>query len=242
MKTKCAANSLISGGDNQEHSAEEYFPLPWKKTGFLMGLHLKGKGQFAIHLSREIPYPESFIPSPILYELIIDFVGKKLDFSNFVDNNYVSKLVESGLLLDENTPSAYWFEMRCSKKIKKKIKGFTYNCSLCFGKSGFNETLVEIYIGNPFKELHTQPTYVSFVPKSKDTSIKVSFECFMNYNEVCAHTGECKKVDDNLICSGLSKYRNFRGMNGIRTFEEDRCVCLEKSMKWPPERRKCVEA
>ena len=179
------------------------------------------------------------IPPP-LYDLTIDFVGNKLDFRNLVENNFVSKLIQPELPLNKNKPNAYWFEMRCSKRNKRNNRGNAYNCSLCFGKSGFKESLIEIYIGNPFKDLHTHPTYVSFVPKSKDTSIKLSFDCSMDFGEACAHTAECKKVDDTLICGSVSKYHNSNGMDGIRTFEEDRCICRTKDMKWISKIKKCV--
>ena len=57
MKIKCFAHVFLNGIENEESSlrTREFFPFPWKKTGFLMGLHLKGKGQFAVQLPREIP-------------------------------------------------------------------------------------------------------------------------------------------------------------------------------------------
>ena len=205
-----------------------------------MGLHLKGKGQLAVQVSREIPYLSAAITNIMLYEMVIDFDGKKLDFHNFVDNGFVSKIITVGLPINENMLTVYWFEMRCIKTNNKRTT--RYNCSICLGKSGLNETLIEIYIGNPFKELHSHPTYVSFVPKTKETSIKLSFECSISYNEICAHTDECKKVDKNLTCSSLAKFHNRDGMNGIMTFEEDRCTCKTDTMKWRPDQRKCVQS
>ena len=218
---------------------QDYFTLPWTKTGFTLGLHLKGKGQLAIHLTRENTYLRDSTQNPILYELVIDFSGKKLDFKNFVENNFVSKLVPSGLPLNEKTPSAYWFEMRCSKRSQRNTRRDRYSCSLSFGKSGYSEALIEIYIGNPFKELHTRPTYVSFFPQTKDTLIKAAFECSMTYDDVCSHTGECKTINEGLICSSRSTYHNALGINGIRTFEEDRCICRD-AMKWISESKQCV--
>ena len=203
-----------------------------------MGLHLKGNGQFAVQLWTEIPYSPAVITNSILYEVVIDFNMGRLDFHNFIDNDFVSKLIPGGLSITENTLTSYWFEMQCTKtKSKQTIR---YNCSICFGKSGLNETLLEIYIGNPFKELHRQPTYVSFVPKTKETTIKLSFDCSISHGAICAHTDECKKVDKNLVCSNLSKFHNQAGINGIRTFEEDRCTCRTDMMKWRPDQRKCV--
>ena len=234
---------MIAGDDvaNNSSVSENYFPIPWKKTGFSIGLHLKGKGKIAIQLSREIPSPPKFTSTPNLYELSIDFVENRLGFKNLLENNYVSKLVPLELTLSETKPIAYWFEMRCLKVQKRGTKEGQNNCSLYLGKSGFKESLIEIVIGNPFKDLHTHPTYVSFMPKSKDTFLKVSFDCLMEYGEGCAHTNECTKVDDNLICGSALQYHNLEGMNGIKTFEEDRCICRTKDLKWSSELKKCVQ-
>ena len=239
---KCIGNAFVKGGATVDKSRilPEYFPIIWKKSGFSMGLYIKGKGAFSIQISRESASVFSNNSNPItsLYALVVDLVGKKLVFRDAGNNNVVSKPISTNLVLSENKPNAYWFEMRCSKIMKGN--NLHHNCFLCFGKSGDIDPLIEINIGNPFKELHKHPTFLSFVPVSNDTSIKVSFGCLKEFGEICAHTDECKKTDNNLICGNISRYRNSKRMNGVRTFEEDQCICRESHMRWVSEMKKCV--
>ena len=205
-----------------------------------MGLYLKGTGAFSLQLSRQSP---SFVSddskniSP-LYSLILDFTEKKIVFRDAVNENIISKQFSSDLVISEATITVYWFEMRCSKIIRRS--NHYHSCCLSLGKSGETNPLIEINIGNPFKELQVQPTFVSFIPKSSDTSIQVSFECSRDFGEVCAHAGECEKTDRNLICGNIAKLNNSRRSNGVKTFEEDRCICRTQTMKWISEMKKCV--
>ena len=205
-----------------------------------MGLYLKGAGVFSLQLSRQSPSIFSDDSKKILplYSLTIDFIKKKIVFLDVVNQNIISKLLSNELVISEDTTTVFWFEMRCSKTFRKS--NHFHNCFLCFGKSGETNPLIEINIGNPFKELHVHPTFVSFIPKSNDTSIQVSFECSRDFGEVCAHTDECKKTDKNLICGNISKLNNLRRFNGVKTFEEDRCICRKQTMEWISERKKCV--
>ena len=204
-------------------------------------MHLKGRGKLTVqflreNLSRSIPHKHN-----ILFDLTIDFDGKKLDFRNLLENNFVSRVVDSDLLLNENSPVSYWIEMRCSKRNKRRWKKIHYNCMLHFGMSGIKEALLGINIGNPFRDIHTHPTHVSFVPASENTKIEAALGCAAEFGDICAHTGECKKVDDNLVCKSASQYHDLAGgMNGLRTFEQDRCMCRETNMKWKYELKKCV--
>ena len=103
--------------------------------------------------------------------------------------------------------------------------------------------ILGINIGNPFRDIHTHPTHVSFVSASENTEIEASLGCAAEFGDICAHSGECKKVDDNLVCKSASQYHNLAGgMNGLRTFEQDRCMCRETNMKWKYELKKCVMA
>ena len=206
-----------------------------------MGLYMKGKGLLSIQLSRE---PLSILSSKSissLYTLTLDFDEKKLLFRDEVNQNVISKQVSSDLVLSEDTLSVYWFEMRCSKRLKRKGH-HDYNCFLCFGKSGERNPLIEVNIGNPFKAIQIHPTFVSFIPVSNNTSIQLSFDCIREFGDVCAHTNECKKTNDNLICGNAVKQNNLNGINGVRTFEEDRCRCRGKYMRWVAEMKNCVEA
>ena len=227
----------------KQKTATEYFPVIWNKSGFSMGLYIKGKGSLSIQLSRE---PHSMLSSkskPIssLYSLTLDFDEKKLLFRDEVNQNIISKKVSSDLVLSEDTLSVYWFEMRCSKKLKGKSH-HDYNCFLCLGKSGEKNPLIEVNIGNPFKVLQIHPTFVSFLPVSNKTSIQLSFDCSREFGDVCAHTNECKKTNDNLMCGNAIKQHDLHGINGVKTFEEDRCRCRGRNMRWVAEMKNCVEA
>ena len=233
---------MVNGDDtnDEQRTLPEYFPIVWKKSGFSMGLYLKGTGVFSLQLSRQSPSILSDDSKKILplYSLKIDFIEKKIVFLDAVNENIISKQLSSNLVISVVTITVYWFEMRCSKTFRKS--NHYHNCFLCFGKSGDTNPLIEINIGNPFKELHVHPTFVSFIPKSIDTSIQVSFECSRDFGDVCAHTGECKKTDINLLCGNISKLNNLRRLNGVKTFEEDRCICRSQTMKWDSEMKKCV--
>ena len=111
-----------------------------------MGLYMKGKGLLSIQLSRE---PLSILSSKSissLYTLTLDFDEKKLLFRDEVNQNVISKQVSSDLVLSEETLSVYWFEMRCSKRIKGN--DHDYNCFLCLGKSGEKNPLIEVNTEN----------------------------------------------------------------------------------------------
>ena len=221
----------------------EYFPVIWNKSGFSMGLYIQGKGSMSIQLSRE---PLSILSSKSksifsLYSLTLDFDEKKLLFHDEVNQNIISKKVSPDLVLSEDTLSVYWFEMRCSKRLKGKGH-HDYNCFLCLGKSGEKNPLIEVNIENPFKAIQIHPTFVSFVPVSNNTSIQLSFDCTREFGDVCAHNNECKKTNNNLICGNAIKQHNLHGINGVRTFEEDRCRCRGRNMRWVAEMKNCVEA
>ena len=233
---------MINGSTNshQPKISQEYFPILWKKSGFSMGLYLKGKGSILIQLSRESPSVlvtnSDHVASS--YSLMVDFGEKKLIFQDAVNQNIISKQVSSDLVLSEDKFTSYWFEMRCSKRAQR-IDRF-YNCFIHFGKSGDQSSLFEVNIGNPFKALQLHPTFVSFIPVSNDTSIQVSFECTRTFGDICAHTDECKKTSNDLICGNVLKQHSLKRINGVKTFEEDRCMCHEKNMRWVEEKKKCM--
>ena len=159
-------------------------------------------------------------------------------FRDEVNQNIISKQVSSDLVLNEETLSVYWFEMRCSKRIKGN--DHDYNCFLCLGKSGEKNPLIEVNIENPFKAIQIHPTFVSFIPASSNTSIQLSFDCTREFGDVCAHTDECRTTNNNLICGNAMRQHSLDGINGVKTFEEDRCRCRGRNMRWVAEMKNCV--
>lgn len=207
----CALIKKVRGENDypRPNLPREFFPLPWSRVGFQMGIFLKGTGSVKIQFARGGEIDKDNV---LKATLTLDGSGAVLLQTDSVRKVYHSR---SDHFLPDGIKSI-WITFHCPQRTMA-------NCTLAYGRIEEGpQNLLETTLDTP-----NWPTHFAFVPGSRETDVSVATLCSGAYNSRCAHYSDCQRVDGNLTCirSLLSNNMDARCRCDTGIWNEDANSC-----------------